>query len=236
MSHARGEIKRLTALVADYVKPNQEIQKNINDFKQLVTQNQMQIDQCKVDEERAKIGEADANTKVQHILADLKKLTKSYKHIVSDFKNEKSTASYVMKMEKLRKFLESAKKNAEAKKKVVAKKFVDPDLPKYKGLKDALLCDPNASPGEWCKTPEMMTRCGVTKESCDTYHFQTLAMPPHKIPENKKGQKDTWETTTYKDYKNGQPTVDARSEAEKKRDMTPDGEQLQFEKATTKGF
>ena len=78
LAHARSEMKRLTALIADYVKTNAALQKNINDFKQLVTQNQMQIDQCKLDKERGKLGELDANTKVNHILTDLKKLTNSY--------------------------------------------------------------------------------------------------------------------------------------------------------------
>ena len=60
----------------------------------------MQIDQCKLDKERGKLGELDANTKVTHILTDLKKLTKSYKNVVGDFKNERSTAEYVIKMVK----------------------------------------------------------------------------------------------------------------------------------------
>lgn len=227
LAHARSENKRLTALIADYVKTNLAIRKNINDFKSLVTQNQMQIDQCKLDQERAKLGESDANTKIGHMLSDLSKLTKSYKNIVGNFKNEKSTAQYVAKMVKkkivqLRKFLETAKKARDAKKKVVAEKFVDPDLPKYKGLPDALQCDPNATPDKWCETPEMMVRCGVTKESCDTFHFQTLAMPPHKVPEKAKGDATSWASTTWKDHKNGQPSEDARSEAEKKRDMTAD--------------
>lgn len=229
LAHARSENKRLTALIDDYVKTNLAIRKNIDDFKALVTQNQMQIDQCKLDQERAKLGEMDANTKISHMLSDLSKLTKSYKNIVGNFKNEKTTAQYVAKMVKkkivqLRKFLETAKKARDAKKKVVAEKFVDPDLPKYKGLDDALQCDPNATPAEWCKTPEMMVRCGVTKESCDTFHFQTLAMPPHKIPEKAVGDATSWPTTQWKDHKAGQPSVDARSEAEKKRDMTADEE------------
>jgi hypothetical protein len=227
LAHARSENKRLTALIADFVKTNLEIRKNINDFKALVTQNQMQIDQCKLDQERAKLGESDANTKIGHMLSDLAKLTKSYKNIVGNFKNEKSTAQYVTKMMKkkivqLRNFLETAKKARDAKKKVVAEKFVDPELPKYKGLPDALQCDPNATPDKWCETPEMMVRCGVTKESCDTFHFQTLAMPPHKVPEKTQGDATSWATTQYKDHKKGQPSVDARSEAEQKRDMTAD--------------
>merc|ERR1712100_753825 len=116
------------------------------------------------DKERGKLGELDANTKVNHILTDLKKLTKSYKNVVGDFKNERSTAEYVIKMVKS--------------KIVKLRKFLEPDLPLYHGLKEALECDPNASPEEWCKSPKMMVRCGVTKESCDTFHFQKLAMPP----------------------------------------------------------
>jgi len=232
LAHARSENKRLTALVADYVKTNLEIRKNINDFKAIVTQNQMQIDQCKLDQERAKVGELDANTKIGHMLADLSKLTKSYKNIVGNFKNEKATAQYVATMVKkkivqLRKFLETAKKARDAKKKLVAEKFVDPELPKYKGLSDALQCDPNATPAEWCKSPEMMVRCGVTKESCDTYHFQTLAMPQHKVPQSPQGDATSWPTTQWKDHKRGQPSVDARSEAEIKRDMTPDEQDKQ---------
>jgi hypothetical protein len=227
LAKARSEMKRLTALIADYVKTNAALQKNINDFKQLVTQNQMQIDQCKLDMERGNLGELDAKTKVTHILTDLKKLTKSYKNVVGDFKNERSTAEYVIKMVKskivkLRKFLESAQNREALSKKNVTEHFVDPDLPLYHGLKEALECDPNASPEEWCKSPKMMVRCGVTKESCDTFHFQKLAMPPHATPEADQATKTDWKTTKYKEYKAGQKTVDARSEAEKKRDLTPD--------------
>ena len=223
LAHARSEMKRLTALIADYVKTN-AVQKNINDFKQLVTQNQMQIDQCKIDKERGKLGELDVNTKVNHILTDLKKLTKSYKK--TDLKMKEVQLNMIKmvksKIVKLRKFLEIAKNREALKKKVVAEKFVDPDLPLYHGLKEALECDPNASPEEWCKSPKMMVRCGVTKESCDTFHFQKLAMPPHETPQADQATKTDWKTTKYKEYKAGQTTVDARSEAEKKRDLTPD--------------
>ena len=145
---------------------------------------------------------------------------------MGDFKNEKSTARYVLrlvkeKLAKLRKYLETAKKKAAEQKKVIAEKFVDPTLPKYKGLKDALKCDPAAGPSEWCKSEEMMVRCGVTRESCDTYNFKKLAVPPHMAPEGTKATKETWQTATFKDFKKGD-TVDARSEVEKKTELTPD--------------
>ena len=151
LAHAKSEVSRLTAIVMDYRKTNSEIRKNIDDFKALVKQNQIQIDQCKLDVERAKVGELDANTKIGHIRGDLKHLTASSKNIVGTFKNEKSTAAYVVKLVKeklvkLRKYLETAKKKAAEQKKVIAEKFVDPTLPKYKGLKDALKCDPTAGP------------------------------------------------------------------------------------------
>ena len=226
LAHAKSEVSRLTAILTDYRKTNNEIRKNIDDFKALVKQNQIQIDQCKLDIERAKVGELDANTKIGHTLADLKHLTSSYKNIVGDFKNEKSTANYVLKLVKeklvkLRKYLETAKKKAAEQKKVIAEKFVDPALPKYKGLKDALKCDPAAGPSEWCKSDEMMVRCGVTKESCDTYHFKKLALPPHLVPEDAKGTKKEWKTASYKDFKTGN-TVDARSDLEKRTELTPD--------------
>ena len=97
------------------------------------------------------------------------------------------------KLVKLRKYLETAKKKAAEQKKVIAEKFVDPTLPKYKGLKDALKCDPAAGPSEWCKSEEMMVRCGVTKESCDTYNFKKLAVPPHMVPEGSKATKGAME-------------------------------------------
>ena len=224
LAHAKSEVSRLTAIVMDYRKTNSEIRKNIDDFKALVKQNQIQIDQASLTSS-VKLG-VDANTKIGHTLADLKHLTSSYKNIVGDFKNEKSTARYVLrlvkeKLAKLRKYLETAKKKAAEQKKVIAEKFVDPALPKYKGLKDALKCDPTAGPSEWCKSEEMMVRCGVTKESCDTYNFKKLAVPPHMVPEGSKATKEHWKTASFKDFKKGN-TVDARSEVEKKVDLTPD--------------
>merc|ERR1712098_502821 len=100
---------------------------------------------------------------------------------------EKKQATYVMrllkkKIEKLKKILAFAKQEAKKKDEQLAQNFADPDLPEYHGLPDALKCDPNSSPEEWCKTPDMMVRCGVTKESCDTYHFKNRAFPEHVVP------------------------------------------------------
>ena len=61
---------------------------------------------------------------------------------------------------------------------------------------------------------------GVTKESCDTYNFKKLAVPPPWY-QGSKATKEHWKTASFKDFKKGN-TVDARSEVEKKVELTPD--------------
>lgn len=114
-----------------------------------------------------------------------------------------------------------AKQEAKKKDEQLAQNFTDPDLPEYHGLPDALKCDPNSSPEEWCKTPDMMVRCGVTKESCDTYHFKNRAFPEHVVPVDPtgKGSATEWPNMGQTKGNVGDKSVaDSRNMDELKRD------------------
>ena len=90
-------------------------------------------------------------------------------------------------------------------------------------MPDALKCDPNSSPEEWCKTPEMMVRCGVTKESCETYHFKNKAFPENVVPVDPtgKGNSKEWAAMGPTKGKKGDPSVvDIRNTNDLKSDGT----------------
>lgn len=187
LEHYRDEHARLVALVKEFETTNKKLDAQVRVLKENIGENEKQIKSCEDDERKAKIGQEDANAKITQIMADLKQLQEAYGTISKDLVHEKKQASYVLKMlklkiGKLKKFIATAKLDAQRKQEQLAQNFTDPELPVYQGMPDALKCDPNSSPEEWCKTPEMMVRCGVTKESCETYRYKSKMTPENVVP------------------------------------------------------
>jgi hypothetical protein len=228
LQHSKEEHARLVALVNEWETTNKKLDAQVRDLKENIAENEKQIKACQVDEEKANAGKKDAETKIGQVMADLKQLTEAYGTISKDLVHEKKVASYVLnllkqKISKLKKFLAAAKLDAEKKQDQLAQNFTDPELPVYHGMPDALKCDPNSSPEEWCKTPEMMVRCGVTKESCETYHFKNKAFPENVVPVDPtgKGNSKEWAAMGPTKGKKGDPSVvDIRNTNDLKSDGT----------------
>jgi hypothetical protein len=223
LKHAAQEKARITALLMEYKATNKRLAAEIETFKKNIVGNEKDMAACKSDEHRANIGAEDARTKLASIEADVKSLKGAYKVVTGDLKQEKKQAQYVVsllnrKLDVLAKYLAKAKAVAETKDAIIKANFTDPDLPKYEGMPFALKCDPLSTPEEWCKSPEMMVRCGVTKESCDTYHFKSTAIPNMEVvpsTTSKEVSGTHWPKATRTTGKN---VVDARSIDELKRD------------------
>lgn len=214
LQHSKEEHSRLTALVKEWETTNKKLDAQVRELKENIAENEKQIKACAVDEEKAVAGKKDAQTKIDQVMADLKQLTEAYGTISKDLVHEKKQAAYVLnllkvKIAKLKKFLAAAKLDAEKKQNQLAQNFTDPELPTYQGMPDALKCDPNSSPEEWCKTPEMMVSCGVTKESCETYHFKNKAFPENVVPVDPtgKGNAKEWPAMGPTKGKKDDPTV-----------------------------
>merc|ERR1712072_1321261 len=70
---------------------------------------------------------------------------------------------------------------------------------------------------------EMMVRCGVTKESCETYHFKNKAFPENVVPVDPtgKGNSKEWAAMGPTKGKKGDPSVvDIRNTNDLKSDGT----------------
>jgi exonuclease VII small subunit len=223
IKHDTQEKIRITALLKEYKDTNKRLIDDIMSFKRNIEKNEKDIEVCKNDERRAILGTEDARRKMKQLDADVKALKAAYGTVKDALKKEKSQAGYIVslltkKLDALAEYMKKAKAVVEAKDAIIKANFTDPDLPKYEGLPFALKCDPNSTPEQWCSSPEMMVRCGVTKESCDTYKFKSTAIPETEVVPST-SSKDVSGTAWPKAVRaNGANQVDARSIDQLKRD------------------